>query len=261
MITDEERLASQILEDFEIKRTPVNVFEIARREKIKLCPTSAGLDFCGRLEFAHDLGRFLLFHPDTSDAEENPRIRFSVGHELGHYYIETHREHLIGGGNAHSSSAGFICDKKMELQADAFAAGLLIPERTLKSRMAMRRDGFLTLKELLRLAEECKASRESAAIRYVKYTEEKCIAVVSREETVLYAASSDDAERIKLLVKRGATVPSHSAAMRTQRGEIVENEIDGAEWVPWTRVRKLSEESISLGYGGLALTLLAYVET
>ncbi len=260
MITPEERHASEILDALEMRRTPIDVFEIARRENIKLCPTKSGSDFCGRLEFVPSLERFLLYYPDLPDAENNPRVRFSVGHELGHFYIESHRERLMA-GQSHSSSTGFVCDKQMEMQADAFSAGMIIPERTLKNKMSLRKDGILTLKELLRLAEECRASRESAAIRYSKYAEENCIVVVSREQKVLYASPSDEAVHTKFLLKRGAQIPSNSAALRAGIGEISENEIDASAWVPWARVQRLSEESIALGYGGLTLTLLAYADS
>ena len=259
MITPEERLAGQVLTDLGLRKTPIDVFEVARREKIKLCPTRSGSDFCGRLEYLPELGRFFLFYPDHPEAETNPRIRFSVGHELGHYYIDEHRERLMR-GEFHSSEAGFICEKELEMQADSFASGILLPERTLSSFMQSKRREFLTLKEVFKLAEQCATSRECAAIRYAKYAEEKCIVVVSRAGSVLYAISSDDAERIALRVKRGGQVPDQSAALRAT-SSITENEIDGTAWVPWTKVRKLSEESVALGYGGLVLTLLAYAST
>lgn len=256
MITPEERLAGQILSDLGFRRTPIDVFEIARKEKIKLCPTQGASDFCGRLEYLPELGRFLLFYPDQPEAERNPRIRFSIGHELGHYYIEEHRERLMR-GEFHSSESGFICEKELEMQADSFASGLLLPERTLTNFLQSKGRDFLTLREVLKLAEQCATSRECAAIRYAKFAEEKCIVVVSRAGSVVYAISSDDAERIRLLIKRGSQVPPQSSARRAT-SSITENEIEGSAWVPWTKVHTLSEESIALGYGGLVLTLLAY---
>src|SRR4051812_34426172 len=49
--------------------------------------------------------------------------RFSVGHELGHYFLEGHLDHLLKDG-AHVSRAGFISGDPYELEADNFAAGL-----------------------------------------------------------------------------------------------------------------------------------------
>lgn len=260
MITPDERLASDVLGALELGKTPVDVFEIARREKIKLCPIRHGGDFSGRLEFLPELGRFFLFYPDHPQAEENPRIRFSVAHELGHFYIEEHRDRLIR-GEFHSSESGFICEKAFEMQADSFASGLLLPERTLTRFMQFKGRSFLTLKEMLELAERCVTSRECAAIRYAKFAEEKCIVVVSRAESVLYSVSSDDAARIAMHLKRGGPVPLQSVARRSTTASITEGEIPGSAWFPWTKVRTLSEESISLGYGGLVLTLVAYAHS
>ena len=55
MITPEERLAGQILADLRLRQMPVDVFEIARKEKIKLCPIQSDSDFCGRLEYLPEL--------------------------------------------------------------------------------------------------------------------------------------------------------------------------------------------------------------
>jgi hypothetical protein len=256
MITDAERQAGLTLDLLGYKSEPIDVFAIARRENIHLCPTKPAADFCGRIEYHEDLQRFLLFYPDLPDALTNPRVRFSVGHELGHYYIEEHRERLIN-GQFHSSESGFTCAKQMEQEADNFSSGLLLPERTLKARLQQR--NFLTLTGILQLARDCCSSRESAAIRYVRYAEEKCVAVVSRGSQVLYAVSSDDAERIRLLIKRGSLVPENSTAARAvATKDIVEGEITGNAWCSWTRVECLYEESVSLGYSGTVLTLLAY---
>jgi hypothetical protein len=260
MITSEEQLAAQILDAFELKKVPIDVFEIARQEKIKLCPIHGSTGFCGRLEYFPDLGRFLLFYPDHPEAEVNPRIRFSIGHELGHYYIEEHRERLMR-GEFHSSESGFICEKTFEMQADSFASGLLLPERTLTRFFQSKGRNFLTLQEMLTLAERCATSREWAAIRYAKFAEEKCVVVVSRGDNVLYSISSDDAARIALRLKHGSQVPPQSAARRATTASITEGEIPGSAWFPWTNVRTLSEESIALGYGGLVLTLVAYAHS
>lgn len=260
MISLEERLAGEVLADLGIRKAPVDVFDVARREGIKLCPTKGGPDFLGRLEYFPEIVKFLLFYPDQPGAEQNPRIRFSVGHELGHYYISAHRERLLK-GEFHSSESGFVCEKEFEMQADSFASGILLPERTLSNFLSTKRRDFMTLKEVLQLAEQCKASRECAAIRYAKFTEEKCIVVVSRAGSVLYSVSSDDAGRIALRLKRGSLVPASSAAQRATTTSIAEGEVTGSDWFPWTQVRALSEESIALGYGGLILTLLAYAHS
>jgi Zn-dependent peptidase ImmA (M78 family) len=71
---------------------------------------------------------------------------------LGHFYIPDHREILLK-GKADYSLEGFSHKNVVERQADAFAATLLIPMKRLKERMGRR--GFLSLSQILALAEDC----------------------------------------------------------------------------------------------------------
>ncbi|MDX8451014.1 ImmA/IrrE family metallo-endopeptidase [Mesorhizobium captivum] len=58
--------------------------------------------------------------------------RFSISHELGHYFIEGHPEALLTTG-VHQSRAGFVSGDPFEQEADHFAAALLMPESPFKS--------------------------------------------------------------------------------------------------------------------------------
>ena len=53
--------------------------------------------------------------------------RFSVSHELGHYFLEGHIDQLLKEG-VHISHAGFVTADPYEVEADHFAAGLLMPK-------------------------------------------------------------------------------------------------------------------------------------
>src|SRR5712692_7836849 len=108
-----ERLAGEVLAGWGGKIPPVNVLSIASDEGIALAPGSYGENFCGRIEFHSDVGKFILFHPDLGLVQSPARVRFSVAHELGHYFIETHRE-LFMAGRAHNSASGFICEDEIE---------------------------------------------------------------------------------------------------------------------------------------------------
>jgi Zn-dependent peptidase ImmA (M78 family) len=57
--------------------------------------------------------------------------RFSVAHELGHYFLEGHVDHVLAKG-AHISHAGFVSADPFEMEADQFAAGLLMPSDLFK---------------------------------------------------------------------------------------------------------------------------------
>ena len=62
------------------------------------------------------------------DGRHHPRTRFSICHELGHYFIERHHDDLVNGEPPHGSSGEFKNGvAEGEREADAFASSLLLP--------------------------------------------------------------------------------------------------------------------------------------
>lgn len=253
-----EHLADEVLTAHNDSVPPVDVFAIARAEGIELAPGNYGDDFSGRIEYHVEVGKFFLFHPELGEARNPPRVRFSVGHELGHYFIDQHRELLIQGA-AHNSASDFICEDRLEREADEFAAALLIPGFAMKRRLAKR--PFMTLAEVLRMAGEWQSSATSAAIRYVKFTTEACVAVVSEAGKILFWVSSDDAAAIgfKYLSKdRQVPLGSPTALATSEQCGIGEGKVGSAGWFPQrSREAELWEEAYPLGNTGRVLTLLA----
>jgi hypothetical protein len=122
-----EDAAEDVRRSFQIKGPPVDVVRIAKDEGILLAPSSDyGDDFHGRIEFKPEQKKFILFYPTEPDGQLTPRQRFNVAHELGHYYLEDHREALLQ-GISHSSTPGFICRDDFEREADEFAAAPALP--------------------------------------------------------------------------------------------------------------------------------------
>ena len=56
--------------------------------------------------------------------DNEPFQRFSVSHELGHYFLPGHVDAVIGESGIHESRAGFASNDRYEIEADRFAAGL-----------------------------------------------------------------------------------------------------------------------------------------
>lgn len=251
-----ERLADEIRSAMHAE-IPIDPIVIAKEEGIVLGAGQFGEGFTGRIEFHPEHGKFVLFYPEAG----NPRrIRFSLAHELGHYYIEEHRRLLVG-GKSHNSSAGFICDDRLEREADLFAAALLIPRRYIESKS--RSLGFMTLARIIKMADDCNASITCAAIRYAQCTEEACAVVLSQDGTVLYGIASDEMDAIGFrVVKRGIPVPVGSPTARCMASadvrSIAEGRSKSLSWFanPYREV-DLWEEAIPLGYANQCLTLLA----
>ena len=59
---------------------------------------------------------------------DNPGFqRFSIAHELGHYFLPGHLDAVLGDRDVHESHAEFASADRYELEADHFAASLLMP--------------------------------------------------------------------------------------------------------------------------------------
>jgi len=256
-----EQVARDVLEAHGCVTAPVDVFGIAQAEGIELASGEFGDEFSGRIEYHADLGKFILFHPEPAQSQYPARVRFSVAHELGHYYLEHHRELLLAGA-AHNSSADFICDETLEREADEFAASLLIPHFALKSKLAGR--SFMTLAEVLKMADEWQTSATSAALRYAKFAREACIVILSERGKVLYWVASEEAAALGFrFVARDRRVPVGVPTALVGSGDLVQNHIKGAGvnselWFP-DRYRQtdLWEDACRLGGTGRILTLLS----
>ena len=69
-----------------------------------------------------------FFLPFRIAADNDGYQRFSIAHELGHFFVEGHLDYIPFVHGVHRSRAGYISQDRYEREADCFAAGLLIPE-------------------------------------------------------------------------------------------------------------------------------------
>ena len=135
-----EAQAGEVLAKRKISALPVDPFAIATREGIvceKLNGPLTGVSGC--LSGAGDT--FGIFYSDSIPSEGFRR--FTVAHELGHYFLEGHYKHIFADGNSrHESASGYSSDDPFEREADAFAAALLMPRRTVQASLRLHRAGL-----------------------------------------------------------------------------------------------------------------------
>lgn len=236
---------------------PVELDRIAREEGIQLAEGDYGDEFHGRIEYLAEVEAFVIYHPRYITNHYPSRVRFSIGHEFAHFYIPHHREMLIR-GKAHYSLEGFRHKNAVERQADVFAAALLIPTRFLRERMGRR--GFLSLSQVLTLADDCKASAQATAFRYTRFTKEPHLALVSEDGNVLYGFASEEARAWGFWRLRDFAIPEGSATLRaTAATGIVEDKTEVGIWFPARGTHaELWEEAVQLGSSTRVLTLLSW---
>ena len=116
----------ELLLRFDIRRPPVPVDKVAKRLKVLLAPLPADDDISGAI-VRKDGHVVIAINP----AHHINRQRFTIAHELGHYFLhEGLEQHVdqnfrVSWRNADSSKAV----NWTEIQANRFAAELLMPTK------------------------------------------------------------------------------------------------------------------------------------
>jgi hypothetical protein len=264
MITPEQQniedVAGGVLHNLGFYLLPIDPREIARQEEILLAPGHYGGCFDGRIEYRRLLKSFIIFYAHEGPGRNEGRVNFSLGHELGHFYLKEHRNYLLS-GLWHGSQAGFVSDNRLEREADWFSASLLMPADLFRREVHGFRQRVCTLRDLMTLADRLKVSLTSAAIRYCECDIEASSVILSRGGVVTYHVPSWEMKRYGFgYLPRWMLIPPTSHTARLAIGAagpsgVVEGEVDAEVWFDG-RWGKLYEEAVILGGTGLTLTYL-----
>ncbi|MBL9045515.1 MAG: ImmA/IrrE family metallo-endopeptidase [Myxococcales bacterium] len=115
-----------------------------------------------------------------------PRRRYVVAHELGHLEIHRDKNQLSLCAEASISER---YDQGTEREANAFASALLMPKALWDKRVDVKTPSLDVVSNLSR---EFQVSFTAAAIRFVKLCPERCAAVFSQDNRVVWAALGTD---------------------------------------------------------------------
>ena len=193
--------------------------------------------------------------------------RFSIAHELGHYFLEGHIDHILPNkDDSHESSAGFHSDDFYEREADYFASGLLMPSFLITPIIKNTDIGFPTIEKI---AESSKTSLTSSAIRYTQLSKDAIAIIISKKERVIFCFLSQAMSMLPntLWPRKHSPVPSDSLAMHfnkdsgfIKQGGYEKDEIDIKEWLSGDNSIQFKEEIKALGSYGKILTVLSCEE-
>ncbi|MFZ5531270.1 MAG: ImmA/IrrE family metallo-endopeptidase [Pseudomonadota bacterium] len=127
------------------------------------------------------------------------RVRFTQAHELGHYLL--HR----AGRDAFQCTDGDMLDwdqdeKNIELEADIFASHLLMPANDFREQVSGRVD----LDLFSHCADRYGVSLTAAILKWLEFTEEKAVLVMSREGFMNWSWSSKSARKAGAFFKTKA---------------------------------------------------------
>ncbi|CAM3391678.1 MULTISPECIES: ImmA/IrrE family metallo-endopeptidase [Cupriavidus] len=252
--------AEQIIKGLGIAALPVDPKAIARDCGIEVVAKPMENEgVSGMLvRYGNDFAIAYATHHENEGFEN-----FSVGHELGHYYLPGHVDAVIvGDAGSHVSRAGYLSGDKYEAEADRFAASFLMPRHLFFP--ALERAG-VGLAAIERLAVLCKTSIHATAIRYAQCTREAVAIIVSRSGIIDHCFMSEalrNLDGIDWLRKRKA-VPQNTATyafnqdpVNVRHGNRVEEGSNLQHWFGGRRSIEICEDVVGLGRYGKTLTVL-----
>ena len=263
-----EELAEGLVELTEAPSPPIDLRAIARLERpaVRIRAGHYAAAFDGHIRYHK--GRFVILYNTKHGTERTPRVRFTIGHELGHFFLDQHRQKLVQGDH-HLSKTDFATNNSFEREADLFAAALLLPRERFRRQIRSVEPDMQAVKAC---AEEYGTSRTSTAIRFTKLTDYPCALICSNQSDILWSMSSSMLRDLCLssLRWKGDGVPTGTATFglasdpdRVRRAELMEERGDMMDWAarPDTgREIPAWEQAIGLGECGRILTLVSVDE-
>lgn len=239
-------------------RFPIDPFAIAEGEDIMVVPKQPDHPgVSGGIIFGDQVGIFY-----ATDITSQGFQRFTVGHELGHYFLEGHPAEILKSAPLHVSSAGFTeGGTSIELEADHFASGLLMPSVLVRKLLDRERIG---LESIEALADASLCSLTAAAIRTAECSADPVAIIVSRGEVVCYAFLSERFKKLGRLdfLRKGDTLPETLTRRFNARGSnVIDREracdaVSLRDWFGTPSEVELDEQVLGLGRYGLTLTIL-----
>jgi hypothetical protein len=255
--------AAKIVQESGITALPVDPITLANNLGIEVMakPASAQGVSGMLLRVGNTFGIAYATHIDNVGFQN-----FSVAHELGHYFLPGHIDAVLADGNVHESRAGFASGKRYEMEADHFAASLLMPSSLFTEAMRLAGDGLAAIESL---ADLCKTSLTATAIRYAQCTREPMAIVLSTGSQINYCFMSDALKEVdginwirkrELLPKNTTTFALNQDADRVRRTDRAEDTSDLQDWFGGRHSIEITEEVIGLGNYGRTLTVLTAPE-
>jgi Zn-dependent peptidase ImmA (M78 family) len=255
-----QQRAIKILERYKISTLPVNPVDIAKTEGLMVKEIDKSeLGVSGMLLRSGEQYGIMYSTYLHNQGFEN----FSIAHELGHFYLDGHIDHVFKTGNIHLSNAGSFSKDRYEQEADAFAASLLMPESMLKDILWKMKDDFSGIESLSKL---CNTSLTASALRFVDLTENFMIVIISTNNIVDYCKISKKVWNLKdiFIPKHGQKIPPNTVTEKiynnsdnTGSMNRLSGDVDISDWLETEKSYYATEEVIRLGKYGRVLTVIS----
>ena len=255
-----EKCAEDLIKRLGISSLPVDPIRIAEQHEITLQPmaqTEPGISgFLMKVGDAFGIGY-------STRIKNEGLINFTLGHELGHYFLPGHIDHIFQGKQTiHYSKSGFISAEPHEREADYFSAALLMPKSLFLPASKSAGEGFAAINQLSR---KCKTSLTATAIRYAEFAEQPIAVIISAGNAIEFCVLSEslqEARGVRRLAK-GEYIPSGTPTdkFNNDPNNAGSCNATGAyssldDWFPGARQIEMCEDVTGLGNYGKTLTVL-----
>ena len=252
--------ALELLREAGVASLPIRPIEIAKHLDIKIEAKPATVSGASGwlIRNGNEFAIVYATHIDNEGFQN-----FSIAHELGHYWLEGHPEHVFQDGTEHMSHAGFGSADAIEHEADYFAACLLMPKPFCAPLINRNVDGMAGV---MALARQCNTSLTSAALRYAELGTLPTGVIQCLNSKVEFCASYPLQAHVgwARALPRNAKVPAESATHRLaeDKSAVLQGSEDSdsspaSDWFPGADSKfGLIEEVVGLGRFGRTLTVL-----
>lgn len=196
----------------------------------------------------YDVNSFSIqLNQDKGNTINSKRGRFTLAHELGHFFISTHRHGIqFGSLTMHQTNHALVHSDKIEIEADYFASSLLMPRERLRNFTAKRKFSFKIIEEV---SEQFEVSLTSALIRFAEIGTHEVLAVFSKQNKVKWYCASVDFPKLPFKFKVGGDLPPSTVAgeyfsipdKKLYTEETLDLE-DWFYWKPWAPKTQLYEQ-------------------
>ena len=255
-----ERCAEELIKRLGISALPISPAEVAKRHDILLQPMA---------QTEPGISGFLMKAGDSFGIGYSTRIKneglinFTLGHELGHYFLPGHIDFLFKDNQQfHYSKSGFVSAEPHEKEADYFSAALLMPAFLFLPALRNAGKGFAAISQL---ANKCRTSLTATAIRYAQNAEDPVAVIITAGNQIELCVLSDSLKEIRgvaALVK-GEFLP---AGTPTEKFNMDVNNAGSAnsigafssldDWFVSAPQAEMNEDVVGLGGYGKTMTVL-----
>lgn len=214
--------------------------------------------FDGCLSYLGDGNGWALIYNEAVNSKG--RVRFTQAHELGHYIL--HRAAQTEFNCTDQDMDDWQADeRRIEIEADSFAANLLMPLDDFRQQISPRVD----FEQLGDCAARYGVSLTAAALRWVSATDKKVVLIASNDGFMRWSYSSESARKSGAFFKARrhtielpvASVAADESVVRESAGTTVPASVWFSDASSGTKLREMKIASEQYG----VLTLLELPST